>query len=371
MSTGPEFAQPTLVSSRDAAAVPVVTAAPAEDWPHCRQPGLAPMHSAELGRRPRAVLWWATTIAGADHEVCTGGICSVAANQASMTAGIVRVGISGWTYAPWRGVFYPKGLKREHELEYAASHFRAIEINGTFYGMQRPDTFAHWAEQVPANFVFSVKAPRFITHIRRLRDIEVPLANFMASGLLRLGVHLGPILWQFPPNFRFDPARLEPFLRLLPRDTEAAAALGRKHDDKLLAPASLKIETDRPLRHAIEIRHESFCCRPFIDLLTAYDVALVCADSVAWPRLMDVTSDFVYCRLHGSEELYASGYDNEALEVWAHRIRAWAAGKEAPAGDRVGTQGRHRKRDVFIFFDNDLKVRAPANAMELIRRLRA
>lgn len=288
-----------------------------------------------------------------------------------MVAGIVRVGISGWTYAPWRGVFYPKGLRRQHELEYAASHFRAIEINGTFYGMQRPDAFGSWAEQVPAHFVFAVKAPRYITHIRRLRDCEVPLANFIASGLLRLGIHLGPVLWQLPPNFPFDPARLEPFLKLLPHDTQAACALGRKHDNKLRAPAWLEIEGNRPIRYALEIRHDSFRCRRFIDLLRAHDVALVCADSVAWPRLMDVTSDFVYCRLHGSEELYASGYDNYALDAWAHRIKAWADGHESPDGERVGTRTRRRKRDVFVFFDNDIKVRAPVNAAELIRRLRS
>jgi uncharacterized protein YecE (DUF72 family) len=288
-----------------------------------------------------------------------------------VAAGIVRVGISGWTYAPWRGVFYPREVKRDGELEYAASRFRTIEINGTFYGLQRPDAFARWAEQVPANFIFSVKAPRFITHVRRLQNIETPLANFIASGLLRLGVHLGPILWQFPPNFRFEAARLETFLRLLPHDTASAAALGRKHDDKLRSPAWLEVESNRPLRHAIEIRHDSFRCRSFIDLLSAHGVALVCADSVAWPKLMDVTSDFVYCRLHGSEELYASGYKNGELEVWARRIKAWAAGYDAPDGDRIGVPTRRRKRDVFVYFDNDMKVHAPANAMELVRRLRA
>jgi uncharacterized protein YecE (DUF72 family) len=284
--------------------------------------------------------------------------------------GIVRIGVSGWTYGPWRGVFYPKGLKREHELEYASAQFRAVEINGTFYGMQTPDVFANWADQVPANFVFAVKAPRFITHIRRLKQVEVPLANFIASGLLRLGIHLGPILWQLPPNFSFDPARLEDFLALLPHDTDAAIRLGQKHDSRLRAPAWLESGHNRPLRHAIEIRHDSFRSREFIDLLRAYDVALVCADSVAWPRLMDVTADFVYCRLHGAEELYASGYDNDALDAWANRIKAWAGGDEAPDGERVGTQTRRRKRDVYLFFDNDIKVRAPINAMELIRRLR-
>ena len=151
-------------------------------------------------------------------------------------AGTVRIGISGWTYAPWRGVFYPKGLPQKRELEYATSQFSSLEINGTFYGMQRPDAFADWADRAPDDFVFAVKAPRFITHIRRLRDVATPLANFIASGLLRLGPKLGPILWQFPPNFRFDAERIEAFLKLLPHDTEAAAQLGRKHDDRLKAP---------------------------------------------------------------------------------------------------------------------------------------
>ncbi len=288
-----------------------------------------------------------------------------------MSPGIVRVGLSGWTYAPWRGVFYPKDLRREEELAYAAGHVRSIEINATFYGMQRPEAFGSWADQVPADFLFAVKAPRYITHILRLRDAETALANFIASGLLRLGCHLGPILWQFPPNFRFDPKRIEAFLRLLPHDTGAAAALGRKHDNRLRAPAWLECEPRRTMRHAFEIRHDSFRCQAFIDLLRAYDVALVCADTPEWPRLMDVTSDFVYCRLHGAEELYASGYDNAALDVWAARINTWARGEEPDSSERVGGLARPRRRDVFVYFDNDKKVRAPANAMELIRRLRS
>jgi uncharacterized protein YecE (DUF72 family) len=288
----------------------------------------------------------------------------------ALRAGIIRVGISGWTYAPWRGVFYPKEVKREQELAYAASQFRTIEINGTFYGMQTPNAFGNWAEQVPTDFMFAVKGPRYITHMLRLREPQVPLANFLASGVLRLGVHLGPILWQFPPNFRFDPARIEPFLKMLPHDMGHAAGLGRKHDGKLRAPAWLDVDIRRPMRHAFEIRHDSFRCQAFIDLLRAYDVALVCADSVEWPRLMDVTSDFVYCRLHGSQELYASGYDNAALDEWARRIKAWASGEEPEDAERINGKARARKRDVFMFFDNDKKVRAPANAMELIRRLR-
>jgi uncharacterized protein YecE (DUF72 family) len=288
-----------------------------------------------------------------------------------VTGGIIRIGISGWTHAPWRGVFYPRGLAREQELSFAASHLKAIEINDTFYGMQRPDSFAGWADQVPADFVFSVKAPRVITHIQRLRDPLVPLANFLASGLLRLGVHLGPIVWQFPANFPFDRSRIAPFLEMLPHDTGAAAALGRKHDGMLRARPWLEVGTRRTVRHAFEIRHQSFRCQEFIDLLRVHSVALVCADSVAWPRLMDVTSDFVYCRLRGSKDCIGSDYDNTALDAWRRRIKAWAAGSEPLDAERVGGKARSRKRDVFVFFDNDNKVRAPANAMELIRRLRS
>lgn len=288
-----------------------------------------------------------------------------------MSGGIIRVGISGWTYEPWRGVFYPKGLKHTLELEYTASQYRAVEINGTFYGMQRPDVFADWADQVPADFMFAVKAPRHITHVLRLRDARVPLANFIASGLLRLGIHLGPLLWQFPPNFRYDRSRIEPFLAMLPRDTEAAARLGRNHDNRLHAPAWLETDFKRPLRHAVEVRHESFRCREFLDLLHEYNVAAVCADRVGWPRIMDVTADFVYCRLHGPESLDGGGYDNRNLDRWAARIHAWAAGDEPVDAGRIGAKARHRRRDVFVFFDNDKAVRAPAHASELVRRLRA
>jgi uncharacterized protein YecE (DUF72 family) len=284
-------------------------------------------------------------------------------------AGNVRIGISGWTYAPWRGVFYPKDLPQKRELEYAASQFPSLEINGTFYGMQRPTAFGDWADRTPDDFVFAVKAPRFITHMRRLREVEVPLANFIASGLLRLGPKLGPILWQFPPNFRFDEERIAAFLRLLPHDTEAAARLGRKHDHRLKARAWLKVDAERPMRHAFEIRSDTFRDRAFIDLLRRNDVALVCADTVAWPRLMDLTSDFVYCRLHGSEELYASGYDDDSLDAWAARIAAWATGTEPSDAERVGGKGRRRRRDVFVYFDNDMKVRAPVDAKALTERV--
>jgi uncharacterized protein YecE (DUF72 family) len=283
--------------------------------------------------------------------------------------GEIRIGISGWTYAPWRGVFYPKGLPQTRELAYAAQQFCSIEINGTFYGMLRPDAFAAWATQVPEDFVFAVKGPRFITHLRRLRDAETPLANFIASGLLRLGPKLGPILWQLPPNFRFDAERIGAFLKLLPHDTVGAARLGRKHDNRLKTAAWLKVDAERPMRHAFEIRHESFRDRAFIDVLRRHNVALVCADSVEWPRLVDITSDFVYCRLHGSEQLYASGYDGAALDDWAQRVVAWARGRDPDHAEHVDDKARRRMRDVFVYFDNDAKARAPADAVALMRRV--
>jgi uncharacterized protein YecE (DUF72 family) len=285
---------------------------------------------------------------------------------------IIRIGISGWTYPPWRGVFYPHGLRQKDEMGYAATHFSSIEINGTFYGTQKPETFLHWRDGTPDDFVFSVKAPRFLTHIRRLRDIETPLANFFASGLLRLGAKLGPILWQFPPSLKFDEALFADFFARLPHDTEAAVALAKQHDDRLKGRAWVETDAPRKLRHAVEIRHESFRNDAFINLLRKHRVALVCADTVEWPRLMDVTSDFIYCRLHGAAEIYASGYDDKALNEWAARVLAWSAGTEPADAERVNGPAANRKsgRDVFVYFDNDLKVKAPENAAALMHRLR-
>jgi uncharacterized protein YecE (DUF72 family) len=287
------------------------------------------------------------------------------------TFGIVRIGISGWTYAPWRGTFFPAKLPQHRELGHAANIFSSIEINGTFYSLQRPESYAKWAAETPPDFVFSVKGPRFITHIRRLKDARAPLANFLASGLLRLGPKLGPILWQLPPNFKFDSQRIETFLKLLPRDTESAVALSRRHDKRVSGRAWMKTDAHRPLRHAMEIRHTSFAVPEFIELLRAHNVALVCADTVEWPRLMDVTSDFVYCRLHGSEELYASGYDAASLDAWATRVGAWARGDEPDDAERVIKSRASQKasRDVFVYFDNDAKVRAPVDAQGLIVRV--
>jgi uncharacterized protein YecE (DUF72 family) len=286
--------------------------------------------------------------------------------------GIVRIGISGWTYAPWRGNFYPSGLLQSDELSYASRQVETIEINGTFYGLQRPDAFARWYDETPEGFVFTVKGPRFITHIRRLREVETPLANFFASGVLRLEEKLGPLLWQFPASFRFSPERLDHFFALLPRDTEAAAALAEGRSDWLAERSWVKTGHRRALRHAIEIRHPSFLDPAFVALLRRHRVALVFADSVAWPYAEDLAADFVYLRLHGSEELYASGYSDEALDHWAARIRLWAQGLEpndarliAAAAEPVSDS----PRDVFAYFDNDAKVRAPVDARSLRARL--
>jgi uncharacterized protein YecE (DUF72 family) len=288
--------------------------------------------------------------------------------------GDIRVGISGWRYKPWRGVFYPKDLVQKRELAFAAEHFRSIEINGTFYSLQLPSSFERWAAETPDDFVFAVKGPRYITHMLRLRNIDAALANFLASGILRLDKKLGPILWQLPPNLQFDPQRLKLFFKLLPHDTERAASIARRHE-KWLAQKRVDIRprSHKHLRHALEIRHSSFLVEEFVALLRAYDVALVCADAVEWPRTMDVTADFVYARLHGSEVLYASGYDDVALDEWAARVAAWAKGRE-PAdsrSQRISDRPAQKRsaRDVYLYFDNDAKVRAPVDGENLIARL--
>lgn len=288
-------------------------------------------------------------------------------------SGDIRIGISGWTYKPWRGVFYPEGLPQKRELTYAAEHFRSIEINGTFYGLQRPRSFAAWHDATPDDFVFAIKGSRYITHMRRLTDIETPLANLLASGVLRLGKKLGPILWQFPPRMKFDAERFEPFLKLLPKSTEDAVALARRHDARLDGRSYVETDANRPIRHALEIRHDSFRSPEFVDLLRRYKVGLVVADTVEWPLLMDLTADFVYCRLHGSEQLYVSGYDDKALDRWAQLIRQWAKGRDPKDAERVGPPSPPRAHglDVYVYFDNDVKVRAPRDAQALADRLNA
>jgi uncharacterized protein YecE (DUF72 family) len=292
-------------------------------------------------------------------------------SRAAASQGRVRVGISGWRYGGWRGGFYPEGLRQKDELAYAARHFDTIEINGTHYSLQRPDYFAQWRDETPDGFVFAVKGSRFITHMKQLREIEAPLANFFAQGVLRLEEKLGPLLWQFAPRFRFDEEKLDRFLGLLPRDTEAAAALAERHDHRLAGRAWTRTEKKRPMRHAIEIRHPSCLDPGFIRLLRRHEVALVFADTVDWPYAEDVTADFLYLRLHGSEELYASGYEEDAIEHWAARIALWSAGGEPNDADLVDPDHRPRRRprDVYVYFDNDAKVRAPFDAQALRRKL--
>lgn len=269
-------------------------------------------------------------------------------------SGTVRIGISGWTYAPWRKVFYPEGLRQKDELEYAASRMTSIEINGSFYSLQRPESYRAWRERTPEGFVFAVKGGRFITHMKKLADVDVPLANFFASGPLALGDKLGPVLWQLPPTLGFDAERLEHFFDQLPRTTNAAAELASRHDERVAGRAHLEVTSEQEIRHAVEVRHDSFLVPEFLTLLRENAIAVVVADTAGrWPLIRDVTTDFAYVRLHGDSELYASGYSDEALDEWAALLRGWA----------------EEGKDVYAYFDNDIKVRAPFDAMALIERL--
>ncbi len=271
--------------------------------------------------------------------------------------GEVRVGISGWSYAGWRGDFYPRGLRQRDELRYAAERLGTVEVNGSFYSLQRPSSYAAWRDQVPAGFPLAVKGGRFITHMKRLRDVEAPLANFFASGVLALRDRLGPVLWQVPERVHYDPDLLASFFDLLPRTIGAAAALARRHDDKLADDRTLTTAprgyADRRIRHALEFRHESFCTDEAFALLREHDIACVVADSAGrWPRAEAVTSDLAYVRLHGDQELYTSGYSDAALDAWADKIRTWS-----------------READVVVYFDNDAKGFAPHDALRLQERV--
>jgi len=273
-------------------------------------------------------------------------------------SGEVRVGISGWRYPAWRGDFYPKGLPQRRELEYAAEHLTSIEINGSFYSLQRPSSYAAWradATAARADFRFAVKGPRYVSHLKRLKDADIPLANFFASGVLALGETLGPVLWQLPETFRFDAEVVDTFLAGLPRSTTEAAALATRHDDKVPEDRALTtVDVDRQLRYALEFRSPTFAVPEAYDVLRARGVATVLADTAGrWPKVDEDTSSFRYVRLHGDQELYASGYTDRALDEWAARCRAWAASGQ----------------DVFVYFDNDIKGFAPHDAMRLIALL--
>jgi uncharacterized protein YecE (DUF72 family) len=283
----------------------------------------------------------------------------------------IRIGISGWRYTPWRGVFYPESLPQRLELAYASRLLQTIEINGSFYSLQRPEYYAQWFDETPPDFEFAVKGPRFITHMKRLKDVRTPLANFFASGVFNLRHKLGPVLWQFPPRMRFNRERFAEFLDLLPMDTAAALRLARSRDYRLKGRARLAIDASRPLRHAFEIRHESFLDPEFIALLRARNVALVIAETAQrWPMPHDMTADFVYVRLHGDKRLYQSGYSDRALDRWAQKITAWHAGREAEGMKIAPPLKRANPRDVYCYFDNtDVKLRAPVDARALTRKL--
>ena len=265
------------------------------------------------------------------------------------------IGISGWRYAPWRGQFYPKGLPQRRELEYAGERFDSVELNGSFYSLQRPSSFERWRDETPADFVFAVKGSRYITHMLRLERVEQALANFFAQGVLALGAKLGPILWQLPERQVFDTERLQHFFDLLPRTTTDAAALASRYDARLDGRAWTTTDAERPIRYALEVRHPSFESDVAFDLLRRNDVSLVVADTAGrFPDIRATTSDFVYVRLHGAEELYVSGYTDEQLDGWAGVARGWLS----------------EGRDVYTYFDNDTQVHAPFDAMSLRGRLR-
>jgi uncharacterized protein YecE (DUF72 family) len=288
------------------------------------------------------------------------------------TTGRIRIGISGWRYQPWRGVFYPPRLPQRSELAFASRRLPTIEINGSFYSLQRPESYASWYDETPTGFVFAVKGSRYITHMLKLRNVETALANFFASGVLRLEAKLGPILWQFPPQLAFDEDRFSAFFSLLPRDSASALELAQRHDERLAGRAWLEVKANRPLRHAVEIRHPTFVDPNFIALLRHHRIALVVADTAGrWPLLEDLTTDFVYVRLHGDKQLYASGYGDTALDQWARRIRAWAAGTQVADARLAGpaTARARGGRAIYCYFDNDVKVRAPYDAAHLAARL--
>lgn len=263
-------------------------------------------------------------------------------------AGAIRVGIGGWTFEPWRGSFYPAGLPQKRELAYASRQLTTIEVNGTYYGSQKPESFARWREEAPESFVFTLKGPRFATNRRSLAEAGGSIERFLTGGLLELKEKLGPINWQFLPTKRFDPADFEAFLKLLPPTLEG-----------------------RPLRHAVEVRHDSFRVPAFVELLRAYGVAAVLTDKEAFPQIADVTGPFVYARLQRSAETEPSGYPTAALALWAERARRWAAGGSPADLETLAAAepSPPPEREVFLFMINGFKPKAPAAAKALIERL--
>jgi uncharacterized protein YecE (DUF72 family) len=286
----------------------------------------------------------------------------------------IRIGIAGWQYDDWRGPFYPeKGLPQRRELEYASRRLASLELNGSFYSLQKPSSYAKWHAETPDDFVFAIKAPRFITHIRRLVEVEEPIANFFASGPLELGAKLGPFLWQFPPSYPFDPPTWEAFLALLPHDTDAMLAAAKRHGPKVAGRAALEVKAPGVVRHAVEIRNKSFLSPDFVAMLRAHNVALVIADSPgSWPYAEDLTADFVYLRMHGKKKAYEDhGYTDDALAAAAARLRTWHEGREPDDAKRVAgpAPASPPSRDIYCYFDNDAKAHSPLDAMRLARLL--
>ena len=263
------------------------------------------------------------------------------------------IGISGYDYASWRGSFYPPDVPRRSWLAFASRIFNSIELNGTFYSLKSPATFERWASEVPdTDFVFAIKGGRFITHNLKLRNCTTALGNFFASGILALGRRTGPFLWQLPASYRFDAERLDSFMAMLPRTSSDAEAVAREHDHRLRRGALLDAAQPVAFRHAFEVRHPSYFCPEFYDILRARDCGFVIADTAGkFAYAEEVTADFVYVRLHGSSALYASDYTDEELEVWAAKTKRWMHGRNGC--------------DVYVYFDNDAKVHAPHNAMQL------
>ncbi|MGE3610114.1 MAG: DUF72 domain-containing protein [Bacteriovoracaceae bacterium] len=279
---------------------------------------------------------------------------------------MIKIGISGWKYKGWKKTFYPEKLSAKNELDFASRIFSSIEIDGSFYRLLTPSDYLQWYNVTPENFIFSIKGSRFITHVKQLSHIEGPLINFFSSGPLALKEKLGPILWQLPPQMIFKPEKIESFLNLLPKTFKSASDLiGKK------IQYNEKINQNTPIKHAIEVRNLSFLNPWFIEILRKYHIALVFADTAGkWPYMEDVTSDFVYIRLHGDSILYVSGYCDEILNFWSKRIKQWEQGNEPDnkltlTNERI----RHIKRDVYVYFDNDSKVRAPFDAINLIKKL--
>jgi uncharacterized protein YecE (DUF72 family) len=264
-------------------------------------------------------------------------------------SGRIYCGIGGWTFEPWRGVFYPKGLPHAQELHYASERLTSIEVNGTFYSTQKPATFAKWKSEVPDGFVFSLKGPRYAVNRRVLSDAGDSIARFVESGIAELGAKLGPLLWQFAPTKKFDEADFGGFLELLPEKIDGVS-----------------------LRHVVEVRHESFCTPAFLTLLRRFKIPVVFSEHTTYPAIADLTGDFVYARLQKGKDTVATGYPQKALDVWAERAQLWAQGSEPTDLSRLApvAKATGKPRDVFMYFIHEGKVRAPAAAMAIIERLK-